>query len=87
MNSSAAPVPAAAAWHFPISAASGKYLAGAQAVKPPVVRAVTLKIRVPKAFDPEAFCDQISQSLGRKGFVRLDVYLSRSRRHVKVGWS
>lgn len=52
-----------------------------------VVRAVTLKIRVPKAFDPEAFCDQISQSLGRKGFVRLDVYLSRSRRHVKVGWS
>ena len=39
------------------------------------------------AFDPEAFCDQISQSLGRKGFVRLDVYLSRSRRHVKVGWS
>ena len=62
-------------------------MSGAQAVKPPVVRAVTLKIRVPKAFDPEAFCDQISQSLGRKGFVRLDVYLARSRRHVKVGWS
>jgi hypothetical protein len=62
-------------------------MSGAQAVKPPSVRAVILKIRVPNAFDPEAFCDQISQSLGRKGYVSLDVYLSRSRRHVKIGWS
>jgi hypothetical protein len=59
-------------------------MSGVQAVKPPTVRAESLKIRVPKAFDPEAFCDQISQSLGRKGYVSLDVYLSRSRRHVKV---
>lgn len=62
-------------------------MSGVQAVKPPAVRAETLKIRVPKAFNPEAFCDQISQSLGRAGYVRLDTYLSRSRRHVKVAWS
>lgn len=61
-------------------------MSGARPVKPPAVQAVTLKIRVPDAFDPDAFCDKISQSLGRKGYVNFDVYLSRSRRHVKIGW-
>lgn len=61
-------------------------MSGASPVKPPAVRAVALKIRVPDAFDPDAFCDQISQSLGRKGYVSFDVYLLKSRRHVKIRW-
>lgn len=66
-------------------------MSGASPVKPPAVRAVALKIRVPDAFDPDAFdpdafCDQISQSLGRKGYVSFDVYLSKSRRYVKIRW-
>ena len=45
----------------------------ASPVKPPAVRAVTLKVRVPDAFDPDDFCDRISQSRGRKGYVNFDV--------------
>ena len=61
-------------------------MSGALPVKPPTVQAVTLNIRVPDAFDPDAFRDRISRSLGSKGYVNFDVHLSRSRRHVKIGW-
>ena len=44
-----------------------------------------LWVRVHDWIDPDAFCDGLAQSLGRKGWD-LDVWLNGSKRYCRVDW-
>lgn len=55
-------------------------------VKPPEWRATSVRFRVPDAFDPDEFANEVAGILENDG-VKVCVNMGKSKRHISVSYS
>ncbi len=55
-------------------------------VKPPEWRATSVRFRVPEAFDPDEFANEVAGILETDG-VKVCVKMGKSKRHISVSYS